>query len=188
MSIRIPVALAALLAVAACDPQEPVEITEREAVGMLQTIIGVMEDVEVFEAGDVDMASCPEGGTATVEVISYIEPRGDTVLFDDMVSIKPSACRMSLAESTTFTVDGAPDVRLHIEGWILDSEDFSLEWRLFGAFTWDKGSEGGAKCEVGLDSKDVRLDEHTGLIDGTFQGGLCGFDVIVEWDELGPES
>ena len=92
MSIRIPVALAALLAVAACDPREPVEITEREAVGMLQTIIRVTEDVVVFEPGDVDMAPCPEG------------------------------------------------------------------------------------------------DEHTGLIDGTFQGGLCGFDVIVEWDELGPES
>jgi len=183
----IPVALAALLAMAACDSVPPVEITEEEAVGMLQTIIGVMEDVEVFETGDVDTAPCPGGGTARVEVISYVdEPSGDSILFNDMVSVKPSACRMTL-DGSAFTVDGDPDLRLHIKGWLLAADNFSLDWRLFGTLAWEKGSEAGTKCKVGLDSKEVRVDPLSGYIDGTFQGDLCGFDMTIEWEEIYPE-
>lgn len=174
----------ALFAVA-CDSMEPVvELTEREAIGMLRTLTGVLEDADVYGEGDMDVVSCPIGGASTVEVISFIEPEGDTIWYDDMVSIKPSACEMSLT-GNTFTVDGAPDVRLHVEGWVVDFDDFTLEWRLFGAFTWKRGSEGGARCEVSLESQDVTVDSG-GSIGGTFRGALCGFDVVIDWDELIP--
>ncbi|MDE2762923.1 MAG: hypothetical protein OXK74_09085 [Gemmatimonadota bacterium] len=78
------------------------------------------------------------------------------MLYDDMVSIKPSACKMSLAGST-FTVDGAPTCDCTSRAGYSTPTTFSLEWRLFGAFTWDKGSEGGARCEVSLESEDALL-------------------------------
>lgn len=181
-AVAFVVAVAGAGVMAACDPPEPPELTEAEAVGMLRSVIGVMDDAEVFGAGSMDTVFCPEGGTAAVEVISYLEHEGgDTVRYDDMVSIKPSACEMTLAGST-FTVDGAPDVRFHIEGWILDSDDFSLEWRMFGALAWEKGSEGGARCEVSLGSRDVSLNDLDGSIALTFHGGLCGLDVTVDWE------
>ena len=183
MKLRIPVVLAALLAVAACD-SEPPELSEREALGMLKAIFDVMYEVEVFWEGDKDTATCPQGGTATVEVISYAEDLAeDTTLFDDMVSIKPSACWIPLGGSI-FTVNGSPDVRLHIKGWILEDDDFSLDWRLFGTFAWDKESEGGARCEVSLEAEEMRLDGRHFTIDGTFRGDLCGFDATVDSEDL----
>ena len=179
-------ALAAMaLFAVGCDSMEPVvELTEREAIGMLRTLTRVLEDAELEGEGDMDVVSCPIGGSTTVEVISFLEPEGDTIWFDDMVSIKPSACGMSLTGST-FTVDGAPDVRLHVEGWVVDFDDFTLEWRMFGGFTWKRGSEGGVRCGVSLESQDVTVDAG-GSIGGTFRGALCGFDVIIDWDELIP--
>ncbi len=158
-------------------------ITEDEAVGVLTALSQLADEAALSREGDTESVSCPSGGSATVELLREVENmEGDTLRAEADWSIRPAACAVTSA-GTPFTVDGDPDLQVQAKGWGVSFDDFRLEYRMDGGFTWDRDSEGGSSCEVSLVSEDAVLTG-TDSVDGTLTGSLCGLDVTIDLRRL----
>lgn len=199
----LPVALIAVLAVAACDDNSagpdgdrPNALTNAEVEALVDglAVVGGLTGVAaVTPVVDPPPTDCPLGGTVDLlrRVVTDTVTIPLLVLRSDLV-MTPHNCRFR-ARGTTFTANGAPDVRqvgrVRITGRY---ENVELDWEVAGAVEWETGSSARrGKCSLDLrikgeaDVPGVESADTVVVLRGALSGTACDTAVNLPLNSLG---
>ena len=191
--------LIALMAVAACDdstaPTGEDALTEAEAVALVDGLAVVARLVSDDAASPVPaepVVQCPLGGTVGFSVTATTDSTAAGQVLSSETVVTPRNCQFT-ARGTTFTANGAPDVRqsgdLTITGFF---ERVEFDYDIAGAVDWETGSPARqGTCSLDLDlTGEVELPgvestDTVAVVRGTLSGTACDAAVNLPLDSIG---
>ena len=199
--LGLPAALIALLAVVACDddsagPAGDDALTAEEAralVDGLAAVAGLVSTDATALVADRPEVNCPLGGTVRQSGTVTPESTGSSTIIRTELVMTPQNCQFA-ARGTTFTANGAPDVRQVGEVTIIGlSERIEMDFDITGAVDWETGSPARrGRCSLDLDLTG-EIDQRPGsqptdtvaVLRGSLSGTACDEAVNLSLDDIG---
>lgn len=178
--------MGALFMLAACEDEpvlidDPLSQAEAEALIMATASLTSTDTEPLHRSADSTVYACPEGGKVK-EVPSGTESEVDGVTHVSAAAvITPTDCRVTHG-STTFTLDGDPTVRLHMELEYRQEDITSLTvgGTIGGGLKYRVDNRVGTCAIITTFSATPDLSSGQLVLDGEVTGTVCGHTIKLD--------